>query len=420
MPRRRQGDGRAPAVCIVRHNYYPDSHVRRDAEALAGAGFAVSVVALRREGQPARERLDGVDVHRLPVRHRRGTPLRYLWEYSVFALLAFLRVGWLHLRRRFAVVEVDNMPDFLVVSALVPKLTGTPVIMYVFDNMPELYAYLWQVDMRHPLVRLLALQERGAYALADRVIVTQSLARRLALARGVPEHELTVVLNSADERIFTPAAPEARAATVGERDGVFRIVTHGTILERYGIQVLIDALPRVIAQLPEARVDVFGEGEYRAALERRVAELGLHGHVRFRGFVPLDELLSALRSADVGYVGMLNELCLPNKLMEYVALGIPVVTSRWPTLEQLFPDDSVAWFPAGDARTLADALVDVARDPMRARERARRASVRYQAYRWPVQREVYLGVYRELLGAGATTGVPQASRLPEVMPRYDG
>src|SRR5687768_12649774 len=101
----------APSVCIVRHNYYPDTHVRRDAEALAGAGYDVSVISLRRPNQPAREMLNGVAVHRLPVQHYRGSVLRYVWEYSSFLILAFLMVSWLHLRKGFRVVEVDNMPD---------------------------------------------------------------------------------------------------------------------------------------------------------------------------------------------------------------------------------------------------------------------------------------------------------------------
>jgi hypothetical protein len=122
---------RRPAVCIVRHNYYPDTHVRRDAEALVDAGYDVSVVALRKANQPSRERLDGVEVHRLPVQHVRGSTLRYAWEYASFALLAFLTVAWLHLRSRFRVVEVDNMPDLLVFSALVPKLFGARVILYI-------------------------------------------------------------------------------------------------------------------------------------------------------------------------------------------------------------------------------------------------------------------------------------------------
>lgn len=401
---------RRPAVCIVRHNYYPDSHVRRDAEALVRSGYDVSVIALRRPDQAARDTINGVTVYRLPVQHRRGSILRYAWEYLAFASLAFLTVTRLHLRKRFQVVEVDNMPDILVFSALVPKLMGVPVILYIFDNMPELLAYLWQTSRRHPVVRLLAAQERLSAAFADRVIVTQELPRRLALVRGVPEEKLTVVLNCADEAVFNRNA----IAPQPKEDGSFEIVTHGVILERYGIQTLIDALPRILAAVPQAQVQIFGAGEYRAELERRVQEHELSAHVTFRGFAPLDELLTTLARADVGYVGMLNDLVLPNKLMEYVALGVPVVISRWETFLHYFPEDSAAYFRAGDADDLADALIAIHRDRAQARKQAARATARYHQYRWSAQREVYLDVYGQLLtgeghGRSQRAGYPSES-----------
>jgi glycosyltransferase involved in cell wall biosynthesis len=400
---------RRPAVCIVRHNYYPDSHVRRDAEALAEAGYDVSVIALRKEGQPARDSLNGVDIHRLPVEHRRGSVPRYIWEYLSFAILAFFRVTWLHLRKRFRVVEVDNMPDILVFSALVPKLTGTPVILYIFDNMPDLLAYLWKTSHRHPVVRLLATLERVSAAFANRVVVTQEMPRRMVVARGVPAEKVTVVVNSADETIFNRDGIAERPSL----DDGFQIVTHGAILERYGGATLIDAMPKVLATIPNAHVQIFGAGEFRAELERRVERAGLGDHVHFRGFAPQDELLHTLANADAGYVGMLNDLVLPNKLMEYVTLEVPVVLSRWPTFLYYFPEDAATYFHAGNPDDLARALIGIANNPEVARERARAAKQRYQQYRWPVQKQVYLQVYSDLLAAQSRTreaGLPSVDR----------
>lgn len=390
---RRLNNNRPPRVCIVRHNYYPDSHVRRDAEALVEAGYDVTVVALRRPGQPAREMLNGVCVHRLPVQHRRGSALRYAWEYGSFAFLSFLLITRLHLRRRFQVVEVDNMPDILVLSALVPRLTGTPVILYIFDNMPDLLAYLWNTSSRHPVVRLLSFLERWSARFANRVIVTQEMPRRAIVARGVPAEKVTVVVNSADEAIFNRDRIPAPDSDQAE----FRIVAHGVILERYGGMTLIEAMPRILAEVPNARLDIFGEGEFRASLESTVQRLGLQSSVHFRGFAPLDELLQTIAHANVGYVGMLNDLVLPNKLMEYVTLEVPVVLSRWPTFLHYFPVDSASYFRHGDAEDLANAILDIRRDPTTAQERATRAKQRYQEYRWPVQRAVYLGVYQDML-----------------------
>jgi glycosyltransferase involved in cell wall biosynthesis len=395
-----------PTACIVRHNYYPDGHVRRDAETLVQAGYDVSVVALRRPGQPAREELNGVSVYRMPVEHHRGSLLRYVWEYAAFFLTAFLTVTFLHARKRFRVVEVDNMPDVLVFTALVPKLTGARVILYIFDNMPELVRVTRGVSTSHPLYRILALQERVSAAMADRVIVTQEIARRVVRARGVPDERMTTVLNCPDEAIFAGRPP--LAPRQGEQ---FEIVTHGLILERFGIQTLIAALPAIAEQVPGVRLHVIGAGEYRASLEEQVQQAGLSDRVEFRSWVPLEELPDLLRRADAGYVGMRCDLMLSNKLMEYVALDIPAVVSRWSVYEHYFPDDTVNYFQPDSPDDLAATVLSIYRDRERARARAERAAKLFSGYRWSVQREIYLGVYADLVAARrpASARAPQAT-----------
>ena len=385
--------GRRPAVCIVRHDAYPeDSHVRRDAEALVEAGYDVTVVALSRAGQAPRDRVNGVSVYRLPVRHQRGGVLRYVWEYAAFFVLAFVLLAVLHAWKRFQVVEVDNMPDLLVFCALVPRLAGARVILFIFDNMPELLTVARGYSPRHPLVGMLRLMERTSARFADRVIVTQEMARRLVSRRGVPADKLATVMNCPDEALFAPPASRG-----GVRDAAFVIVTHGLILERFGIQVLLDALPRIAQVIPHVRLQVIGRGEYRSELERRARKNGVADRVEFRDWVPVEELPELIARANVGYVGMLCDLMLSNKLMEYVALNVPAVVSRWPTYQHYFPDDAVTYFRPGDADDLAAAIVSVWREPETAARRAARAASLYQQYRWKVQRHTYLDVYAGLL-----------------------
>lgn len=387
-------DNSRPArVCIIRHSYYPDGHVRRDAETLIRAGFDVTVIALKRPGQASRERIVGVTVYRMPVEHKRGSPLRYAWEYGAFATLACLRVTLLHLRRRFQIVEVDNMPDILVFSAVVPRLTGAQIILYIFDNMPELLAHVWKTSARHPMVSVLAALEHISIRFAHQVVVTQEMARRTVVARGAPPDKVAVILNGPDESLFKRQLVEQRT----RQPETFRIVTHGSLLERYGNHVLLHALPRIIQQIPNVRLDIYGDGEYRDVLEEIVSKTNLTDYVRFHGLVPIEDIPRYLLQADVGYVGILNDLMLTNKLIEYVALGVPAVVSRQPTTAHYFPDDSVRYFDAGDASGLAQAIIDVHDHPANATKRAETAYSRYQHYRWSVQKDIYLGVYADLM-----------------------
>ena len=393
---------RRPAVCVVRHDAYPDdSHVRRDAEALVEAGYDVTVVALSRPGQAPRDSVNGVSVYRMPVSHRRGGILRYAWEYGVFFVLASLTLAWLHARKRFEVVEVDNMPDLLVFCALVPKLTGARVILFIFDNMPELLVVARGYSPRHPLVGLLRLAEHLSARFADRVIVTQEIARRLVSGRGVPAEKLATVMNCPDEALFVPSASPTRSAAAE-----FVIVTHGLILERFGIQVLLEALPRIATEIPDVRLRIIGKGEYRSELENRARRNGTAGRVEFRDWVPLEELPDLIAQASVGYVGMLCDLMLSNKLMEYVALGVPAVVSRWPTYQHYFPEDAVTYFRPGDADDLTAAILRLWRQPQAAARRAARDAHLYQSYRWKVQRQSYLDVYASLVPARSSADKP--------------
>jgi glycosyltransferase involved in cell wall biosynthesis len=246
-------------------------------------------------------------------------------------------------------------------------------------------------------VRLLALLERLCATYADHVIVTQELARRVVARRGVRSNKISVVLNGPDEQVFglRPPGPTPQA-TEG-----FTIVTHGTVLERFGIQVLVATLPRLEQEIPGLRVEIIGAGEYLAEIEALVAERRVGHLVSIKGWVPPAELIPRLERAQLGYVGMLCDLMLSNKLMEYAALGIPALVARWPTYEYYFPDDAVSYFPPGDAQALAEAILRLHRDPGLALRQAQRAFALYERYRWARQRPLYLGVYASLLPPSA-------------------
>ena len=118
-------------VCVVRQYYYPlDIRVRREVEALLAAGHEVDVVCLQGPEQPVSERDGRLRVRRLPLRHRRGGgAVGYVSRYGSFLLLAAAVVLALHLRRRYAVVQVHSLPDPLVAVGLLPRLLGARVLL---------------------------------------------------------------------------------------------------------------------------------------------------------------------------------------------------------------------------------------------------------------------------------------------------
>src|SRR5580658_9709248 len=132
----RRSRGRRRAA-IVRQNDWYDQQVRREAEALASAGFDVEVVCVRAPGAPRRTVVNGVTIVALPVRKRDSSAGTFI-GYGVFLLRAAAYLSVQHLRRPYALVQANSMPDFLVFAALVPKLLGARVVVYMQEPTPEL------------------------------------------------------------------------------------------------------------------------------------------------------------------------------------------------------------------------------------------------------------------------------------------
>lgn len=389
-------------VCVVRQYYYPlDIRVRREVEALLQAGYEVDVVCLRGRDESARETVGALTVHRLPLGHERGGAVSYLVRYSSFLLLASLVVAWLHLRRRYAVVQVHSLPDLLVLAGAFPRATGARLVLDLHEVMPEFFATKFGKPASHPLVRLVARGEQLSIRLADRVMTCTDQMRDVFVQRGADPDKISVLLNAADESVFDveryPNVPDPQH---------FTLVCHGSIEERYGLDLVVEAVAQLRDELPGLRFRVFGDGAARPALLRQVEVLGLSDRVWVSdGFVPMDELLEGLASADAGVVAMrrdaFRDLTQCNKMYEYLALRLPVISSRTRSVEAYFGDDAVAFFGPGDVDDLVRVVRRLHDDVALRAALVTSGTAALQPYRWSEQRRRYHLLLQELLDHAA-------------------
>jgi glycosyltransferase involved in cell wall biosynthesis len=392
---------------MVVHGSYPaDPRVARETRAAVRAGFEVDVVALREPGRPAREKVDGVAVRRLRVSRSRGAGgLKAIGEYVAFTGLAALDVAWLTLRRRPAVVQIHNPPDFLVAAALLPKALGARVVLDVHDLSSDMFGMRFG-DSRgaHLAQRLLERVERIACRVADVVVTVHEPYREELARRGVDGDRILVVLNSLDEGRLPSALPPPKQEP-------FRIVYHGTVTPHYGLSVVLDAFALLSEPLSAARLEILGTGDAVSELRERAEALGVSDRVELTGVaLPHDDVLRRVAGASVAVIpnlpSRLNRFALSTKLFEYVVLGIPVVVSDLPTLRRHFSPEEVLFFRAGDPEALADALACVADDYDAALARAAAARDRYRKeYDWERQARRYTRML-ELLGAGTSWTAP--------------
>jgi len=285
----------------------------------------------------------------------------------------------------------------------VPRLRGTPVILNMHDTFPELFATKYGRAEGDRLERLLEYEERLSAALASRVVTVTDQARRRVEGRGVGVGRTTIVMNSPDERVFGPA----RAPLTLGRDGPLRVLYHGGLAPRFGVQTLIEAWTHLRERAPRMHLRVCGSGEDRDRLAALAAEIDPERIEVAPKPVPFEHIPAELQNAHIGVVPTLHdrftELLLPVKLLEYIHMGLPVVCSRLPGISGYFSSQELCEFAPGDPEDLARAIESVCADPRAAHERAARATRKLSEIAWEQQRERYLALVDELTGRAEAT-----------------
>jgi glycosyltransferase involved in cell wall biosynthesis len=380
-------------VCIIRHSYYPEiPPTKRNAEALVSHGYKVDIICLRKKGQKSQEIINGVTVHRLPIEHLREGKLRYVYEYTFFFILAALKLNQLFLKRKFKVVEIDGMPDFLVFTTLPIRLMGTRVIYNMLDSVSEVFSDRFKAKSNSIMMRIFKTVEKASTGYVDYLLFANYLAREYHINyRGVNGSKTSVVMNVPDEEMFHPRNPNQES----QKTSQFQIINHGSLLERYGVQTLIQAVPLLVPHIPEIKVNIVGDGEYRSQLQKLVQDLRLDDYIHFTGLVPIEMIPGLISESDIGVVPILMHM-QPTKLFEYVAMGKPVIASDFPAMRSCFGDGSVRYYKPGDVQELAHCILELYQAPEKRAAMASASMNIYQQYRWSTMKHEYLKVFNKL------------------------
>ncbi len=395
-------NGRSQRHCMIVHKYYPqDIRVRRQSQALQAKGIQVDVICLRPPGAPARATIDGVQAIRVPLRLRSnvGAAIQ-LVEYLVFFLLASLTLAWHHLRNPYDVVQIHNLPDFLVFVALIPKLTGARVLLDLHDLMPEFYQARFGRSSKNSLVRLVVLQEKISCRFANHVLTVTEFWRQTLISRGVPEEKCSVVMNLADPEIFHPINSEDERP---KQNGHFRLIYHGYMPERYGLDLVLIAMDRVRSDIPGIHFTLIGGGEHLETLKQMAKELHLiDSHVEFHSSMPVEQLPPIIARADAAVVpykdDVFTDTLLPTKLMEYAAMGLPAIVSRTSVISMYFDESMVRFFAPGDADELAKCLLELNSDRSRLAQMTEGINQFNLKYNWLKVSGEYVALVRKLGG----------------------
>ncbi len=368
------------------------------------------MICPREAGQAWHEGLDGVTVYRYPMPPEANSFWGYLWEYGYALIASFAISLWVWLRRGFDIVHAHNPPDLFCLIAAFYKLFGGK--RFVFDHhdlAPEMYTVRFDHGGNRWAHRALCGLERLSQRLADHVIVVNESYKRMAMTRGqVPEQRLTVVRNGPDVALLNAVRSDVPplASLLAQGQGRTILAYVGVMGYQDGLDYLLRALHHLVYDLgrPDFYCVLIGQGDAYADLQTAASALALDNYITFTGWVDYDQVGGYLRVADICVApepsNPYTDLSTTIKMMEYMALGKPIVAFELP--EHVWTAREAALYARpNDELEFARHLAALMDDPQRRQQMGAYGRNRIETeLAWPYQAKHLIEAYAVLTATG--------------------
>lgn len=368
-----------------------DARVKRAITAALKAGFQVDIFTLKEE-KPSE--ITGVQIFTWAKYQYDGSnKFRFIMNYLRFFWFILFKVSIEHLKKRYHILHVHNMPNFLVFGCIIPKLLGAKLILDVHDLVPEVYASKFNRPLNDFLIKLLYWEERYSAKFSDLLISTNKFHNQRFNQNKITG-DFPIILNAPDEDVFRPYENH------NFYEMPLKLIFPSTIAKRLGIEVLIEAIGLVVQELEEIKLFVFGDGEYMEDMIKLIKEKNLDDHVEYTNWVDHEKLSLEYEKAHIGLIPWPNnestKYQMPVKLNEYFAKGLAAIVSDVEILKEYFSGHAV-FFEAGNPRDLADKILELARHRDELERWAHKGREFYLKHRWPVYRSRYQNILNSLL-----------------------
>ena len=401
-----------------------DRRVWQEANALAGAGYSVSVICPTGKGHDRLyEVIDGIHIYRHKLREATSAA-GYLREYAS-ALWHQLRLSFkVRRRRRIDAIQACNPPDLMFLVALVHKwLFGTRFVFDHHDLAPELF--LVKYGRRNLGYMAMRLFERLTFRSADASIATNEMFRDIAVKRGgmAPER-VSIVKSYPDISRFQRTEPEPALAARNRK-----LVGYvGIMGSQDGVDMLVRAMALLCVrrQRDDLHCVIIGDGPELPRLRALARDLAVDGSITFTGYLSGPSLISHLSALDVGVIpdqpNAFNDKLSMNKVFEYMMLGLPFVQFR---LAQACGEAREAGLVVDHSvEALADGIVRLIDDPAQRRHMsAFGLGTANREFRWANEKARYLAAYEALLHPELEVhdkrhhSAPRPAGTPEAVPQ---
>jgi glycosyltransferase involved in cell wall biosynthesis len=390
-------------ICIIAKYLYPyDTRLNQQVDALEDYNIACDIICGSNGKQDAEEHIKNVSIYRVSKKPaNKQSFLVYLFDTFKFLLNTFLKLITLSFANNYKVIVVHTLPEFIVFTTLFNKLFGSVIILDGRDITVDLLASRWRGN-RIFFVKLLAtMLERVIMGFCDEIITASNGFKRSLVSRGVEDSKITVIVNTADEKIFKYDT-NRKFITITEKA---QLIYHGTVSERFGLLVAVKAMKSICQKIPGSVLHIFGffDPAYRNRIEQFISEADLAKNVLLYAPLSLPEIYRHMMTMDMGVVPYLSDdfmnKALSTKTFEYIAAGLPVTASRLKSAEELFNDTCIEYAEPGNYEDLAQKIINMCLNPqLREAKRNKAHEVFTRNFTSSAQNQIFVKMITPYLG----------------------
>jgi glycosyltransferase involved in cell wall biosynthesis len=378
-------------ICMLAYAQYSyDARIKAYTKTIEKAGGAVDVFALKEEGKKSFEQIGGVNIYYLTNKYQGSNSVFYLISYLGFFIKSFINISYFFLKENYSVIHVHNMPNFIIFAALLPRLLGAKVILDIHDLMTVNYMVKFNVEAENFFIKCLMFEQKISAMFASNLLCADHNQKNyLENVCKIPHHKITVIMNLPNEEIFSPVE------RVKSNDDKLRLIYHGTIAKRLGIDIMLEAIYKIGDQIP-IHLSIYGTGDFLIEAENIANKYNLAEKVYFsKSFFPTEMVPGMISRADFGIIAnrrslATNKFMMPVKLLEYVYLKIPVIAPRLDIIETYFKEGMVKYYEPENVDDLVRCIIELYRNPQERELQVKNALTFYERRSWKTQGIEYL------------------------------
>lgn len=384
-------------VLMIAQSFYDyDARILRQVEILKNNGYEVEIICLNYQNRPKKEKVNDIIVHRILDKFDQNKIHNYIL-YSIFFLIKSLILSIkLHKKNKFDVVQVHNMPDYLVFAALYLKLKGIYILLDIHDLTLELFQEKWGKSKFLLFKPILLFAEKISIYFADEIITVSEQCKNTLGIRNKGK-QIHVIMNTPDLKYF-PFNHKNNNST----DKSIKLIYHGTIAERYGIHNLVYTLFELVKIKQESYLTIIGniKSEYGKYIYNLAQELDLKSNISFEESIPYSIIAERLNKADFGLVlpeiSDYTQFGIPTKVFEYAAIGLPQIVSDLKSIRYVFQEESIVLVNPHKYENIARLILDISNNPKKRENMINNAFKDLQKVSYDVMSKRYYDIYQNI------------------------